>query len=155
MNGSTVVVVLGREGFAVDAAVRGHHVALDEPLAGHGTDTGPTPVEGLLAALGACTAMTLRMYGDRKQWALRGVRVRVSHALLDGADHIHREVAVEGDFSEEQLARLLDIANRCPVHRLLTRNPVVSTEIARQIGGDPVQGSQPPAGDLPVGTRES
>lgn len=140
---TVVTVDLGSEGFRTLARARGHEVAMDEPEDLHGADSGPTPVEALLAALGACTAMTLRMYADRKGWDLRAVHVRLDHrqltradcldcppdAELPLADRIGRAVVVEGDLTEEQVARLLDIANRCPVHRVLTRRPTVVTTL--------------------------
>jgi putative redox protein len=138
-----VTVDLGGDGFRAVARARGHALALDEPEDLHGTDEGPTPVEALLAALGACTAMTLRMYADRKGWDLRAVRVRLEHRQLARADcldcppdpelplvdRIGRAVVVEGDLTEDQVARLLDVANKCPVHRVLTRRPAVVTTL--------------------------
>jgi putative redox protein len=140
---TTVTVDLGTDGFRAIALARGHALTMDEPGDLHGTDEGPTPIEAMLAALGACTAMTLRMYADRKGWDLRSVTVRLDHRQLTRADcldcppdadlphvdRIGRAVVVEGDLTEEQVARMLDVANKCPVHRVLTRRPTVVTTL--------------------------
>lgn len=109
-----------------------HRLSADEPLSAGGQDGGPNPYEYLLAALGACTSMTLRLYADLKQIPLRHVRVRLSHRKIhvqdcadcqtrEGkVDEIERLITLEGELSAEQRQRLLDIANRCPVHRTLT-----------------------------------
>ena len=103
----------------------------DEPPTVGGTNTGPTPYGYLLAGLGACTAMTVRMYADRKKWPLSRVSVTLRHdkihaedcaecETVDGKiDHIDRTLAFEGDLDDEQRARLLEIADKCPVHRTL------------------------------------
>ncbi|MGR9106627.1 MAG: OsmC family protein [Gammaproteobacteria bacterium] len=109
-----------------------HALTLDEPLAAGGNDAGPGPYETLLMALGACTAMTLRMYAELKKLPLERVRVRLSHRKIHArdctdcetkegkVDEISREITLEGNLSDEQRERLLEIANRCPVHRTLT-----------------------------------
>jgi putative redox protein len=117
----------------------GHQLAADEPAAIGGSDSGPTPYDLLLAGLGACTAITVRMYADRKGWPLRQMTVRLRHSRIHAIDcldcetrtgqldHIDRELQFTGELTEEQRARLLDIAERCPVHRTLHSEVLVST----------------------------
>jgi putative redox protein len=103
----------------------------DEPQAAGGLGSGPNPYELLAAALGACTAMTVRSYAERKGWPLAHVSVRVAHvrATLEARDRFEREISFEGDLDAAQLARLEEIAKRCPVHRTLERGADVQTAI--------------------------
>lgn len=105
---------------AVDAVVGAHRIRLDEPAeTPGGTDTGATPTETLLVALGACEAITLKMYAGRKGWPLQDVRVQLSASITDGVFVVRRRLEVEGPLDDAQRARLHDIANRCPVQRIL------------------------------------
>lgn len=127
-----VTVEGGPSGFANSVHAGQHTLLADEPktIPG-GTDTGPSPYELLLAGLGACTSMTLRMYADRKKWPLDGVHVHLSHQKIHAKDcedcettegridEIKRTVTIKGDLDEAQRTRLLEIADRCPVHRTL------------------------------------
>ncbi|HEV8485331.1 MAG TPA: OsmC family protein [Blastocatellia bacterium] len=109
-----------------------HKIIADEPLKAGGADEGPGPYELLLAALGACTAMTLQLYARRKQWPLEKVEVSLSHDRIHAQDceecltkegkitRIERYISLTGALSDEQKSRLLEIAQRCPVHRTLT-----------------------------------
>lgn len=116
-----------------------HHVLADEPLAYGGTNKGMSPYGFLAAGLGSCTSMTIRMYARRKGWPLDGVRVDVRHDKVHAQDAEHatankidrfiREIALDGDLDEEQRARLLEIADRCPVHQTLERVSEVETHL--------------------------
>ena len=125
--------VVGRSvggSFTTQLVTGRHSLIADEPRP-VGEDLGPSPYELLLAALGACTSMTLRMYADRKGWPLEATRVRLRHSRIhveDGEDwetqkgridRIAVEVGVDGDLDDAQRRRLLEISERCPVHRTL------------------------------------
>jgi putative redox protein len=120
-----------------------HTLNADEPAAAGGDDVGPGPYEYLLIALGACTSMTLRMYAQLKQLPLKRVHVRLTHRKIHAedcvdcetregkVDEITREITLQGDLSDEQRQRLLEIANRCPVHRTLTSEIKVRSRLVR------------------------
>ena len=127
-----IVVVHGRaSGFAQEISTGRHRLHADEPVSSGGTDTGPSPYELLLAALGACTSITVGMYARRKGWPLEEVRVQLRHSKIHAADcaecetkdgmldRIERDVHFVGPLSDEQRSKLIEIANKCPVHRTL------------------------------------
>jgi len=137
----SVVVTGSAASLAQDVVVGRHRLTADEPTAAGGTDRGPGPYDLLLAALGACTSMTLSLYARRKQWPLVRVIVRLRHAKIDAldcgtcetregmVDHIERDVELIGNLDVAQRARLLEIANRCPVHRTLTSEIDIQTRL--------------------------
>ena len=138
---ATVVVRGGATGFAQDIEAGQHRLAADEPVEAGGRDTGPSPYDLLLAALGACTSMTVSMYARRKQWPLEAVTVRLRHAKIHAEDcaecetkegmldRIEREISLIGPLDGAQRERLLGIANRCPVHRTLVSEIDIRTRL--------------------------
>jgi len=136
-----VVVEGGATNFVQQVTVGKHRLVADEPTAAGGTDSGPGPYDLLLAALGACTAMTIGLYARRKQLPLEAVRVRLRHAKIHAADcencetkegkldRIERDVELVGNLDDEQRARLLEIANKCPVHRSLKSEIEIATRL--------------------------
>ncbi|HJQ53972.1 MAG TPA: OsmC family protein [Gemmatimonadaceae bacterium] len=138
-GGSWVVSRVGRKSFRTDVTARSHHSIADEPVALGGTDAGATPYEYLLMALGSCTAMTLRMYADRRSWPLEGAEVAVRQARSHAADcercatdtvgieRIERRIELKGSLSDEQRSRLLAVAERCPVKQTLGKEIRVET----------------------------
>jgi putative redox protein len=121
---------LGRLQMAVRSA--GYAFLADEPRSVGGLGSGPDPYGMLAAALGTCTAMTLRLYAERHAWPLERVQVSVRHhrASLQARDLFEREIYLEGPLDEAQRARLLEIAGRCPVHQTLDRGSDVRTVLA-------------------------
>lgn len=136
------VVVWGEgSGFAQQIAAGPHHLTSDEPQNTGGTGTGPSPYDFLLAALGSCTSMTVAMYARRKNWPLERVTVWLRHSKIHAADcsecetreamldRIDLDVRLEGPLSAEQRSRLLEIADKCPVHRTLTSEISIRTRL--------------------------
>ena len=120
---------LGPTDYPVVITAREHVVQADEPSEKGGTNSGPEAFELLLASLGACTAITLRMYARRKGWPLDGVRLGVGFDEEQGKRLIRMSLTCEGDLSADQRARLLQIANACPVHKALTTGVMVETRL--------------------------
>jgi putative redox protein len=138
-NEGSVVVSGSAAGFAQDVIAGTHRFVADEPASAGGTERGPGPYELLLAALGSCTSMTIGMYARRKGWPLENVTVRLRHERRYVADcenceknrtlltRIDREIELTGPLSADQRERLLEIANKCPVHRTLTSKIEIET----------------------------
>ena len=128
-----VTASIGSSGFRTEISASGHGFIADEPIAVGGTATGPTPYDYILAALGACTVMTLRIYAQRKQWPLEGatVKLRTSHTHEKDCEscaeedvdigRVERQLTLEGPLTDEQRVRLNQIADRCPVKQTLER----------------------------------
>ncbi len=125
--------------FAQKVSIGPHAFEADEPSENGGSDAGPDPHELLLAALGACASITVQMYADRKQWPLEGVNVRLSYVKVPAkgqldpktgmVDGIEMEMSCSGNLSQDQHRRLLEIAERCPVHRMLMSRMQIHTHM--------------------------
>jgi uncharacterized OsmC-like protein len=138
-NVRSVVVRGSAAGFAQEIHAGPHRLHADEPPSAGGTDTGPSPYDLLLAALGACTSMTVAMYARRKAWPLEEVTVHLRHSKIHAVDcaecetkegmldRIERDIHFAGLLTEEQRSKLLEIANKCPVHRTLTSEIHIKT----------------------------
>ena len=113
--------------YAEDIVIAGHRLRSDEPRENGGGDSGPAPHELLLGALGACTATTLRMYAERKGWPLRQVSVTVGGEQRDGRLHISRRIDLTGGLDAGQRQRLIEIADKCPVHKTLVGGITIKT----------------------------
>ncbi|TDS19132.1 putative redox protein [Maribacter caenipelagi] len=136
-----VAVSIGSEGFNSEIVSGNHLLIADEPTDFGGNDFGPSPYDYLASGLGACTAMTLRMYATRKKWDLQKVIVHVDH----GKDHapdsenvfsegkkidtFKREIEIFGNLDDKQRLRLLEIADKCPVHKTLSKGALIMTEL--------------------------
>ncbi len=135
------ITVTSGSGVSQDIAIGRHHLVSDEPIAAGGADLGPSPYDLLAAALGSCTAMTLRIYARTKGWPLQRVIVVVRHEKIHAEDcancdtkegrldRLEREISLEGPLDEAQKKRLLEIADRCPVHRTLMREVSMVTRL--------------------------
>ncbi|MDT5221682.1 MAG: putative redox protein [Mycobacterium sp.] len=137
-EGTVTVAETGTGTYTQLITAGNHELVADEPRP-IGDDAGPTPYDLLLAALGACTSMTVRMYADRKGWPLERVRVTLRHWRIHAEDcaqcetakgwidHIDRDVELVGELDETQRERLMHIADRCPVHQTLTSEVHITT----------------------------
>ena len=142
LTDNQVVVRLDGAGFRTEMLANGFPLVADEPVAVGGTNAGPSPYDYLVAGLGACTAMTLRMYADRKGWPLEAVEVRLNHQKIHAKDcedceqkvgkidQIERELVLSGPLDEAQRQRIKEIANRCPVHQTLEGEVKILTKLA-------------------------
>lgn len=149
--GTVAVTETGIGAFQQQVSAGRHRFLADEPI-GVGDDTGPTPYDLLLAGLGTCTSMTVRMYADRKGIPLEGVEVRLTHDRIHAEDcadcgatsglidTVERTIALRGPLTEDQRRQLLAIADRCPVHRTLTNEIRIRTTL---LHGDAVAGRHP------------
>lgn len=138
-NPGVLVRETGMGGLAQEIRTGRHMLVADEPVALGGSGSGPTPYEFLLAALGSCTSMTVRMYAQRKRWPLKRVTVLLRHSRVHAQDctdcetkagmidRIERDITLEGELTPEQRTRLMEIADKCPVHRTLTSEIGIKT----------------------------
>ncbi|MHB1206163.1 MAG: OsmC family protein [Rhodospirillaceae bacterium] len=141
MSNEVTVRDVGPGKFMVDIAAGEHRLAADEPKDAGGDDTAPAPHELLLAGLGACTVMTLKLYAARKQWPLEHVAVRLTRRKIKASDcpdcrttegeveEMTREITLTGPLDADIRAKLLDIADKCPVHKTLTGEIKIRTAL--------------------------
>ena len=140
-NNPPHVIVRGRAaGFPQQIQAGAHQLSADEPIESGGTDAGPSPYDLLLAALGSCTSMTIGLYARRKNWPLQEVVVSLWHSKIHAADcaecetregkidRIEREIQLIGSLTSEQRSKLMEIADKCPVHRTLTSEINIRTK---------------------------
>ena len=139
-----VAVSIGEQGYTTQVSARDHTFLADEPSSVGGDDKGMTPYELLMASLGTCTVMTLRMYADRKGWGLEGATCELEFSRVHAKDcqdcvsdsgmisRIGRTLHLKGNLTEAQRARLLEIAERCPVHRTLTGEVMIHSALAQE-----------------------
>jgi putative redox protein len=140
-EGTVIVTETSVGGYTQQIAAGRHRLVADEPRPS-GDDIGPTPYDLLLAGLGACTSMTVRMYADRKRWPLERIRVTLRHSRIHAKDcadyetstawidHIDCDVELTGDLDDTHRQRLLHIAERCPVHQTLTSEVHIATSLS-------------------------
>ena len=126
-------------GFAQEVEIGSHELYADEPVSYGGTDTGATPYDLLLAALGTCTSMTIGLYARKRKWPLENITVSLRHSKIHAkdcddcetkegkVDRIEREIHLDGSLTEEQRTKLMEIADRCPVHQTLTSEINIKT----------------------------
>jgi putative redox protein len=139
-KGHEVRVRLAGEGYTSEVKTPFHHLLADEPEEVGGDNLGPTPYDLLMAALGTCTAMTLQMYVQRKKWPLEEINVYLDHDKVHGKDgddvegknskvsRFTRNLVITGNLDDTQRKRLLEIANKCPVHRTLQEEIIIETK---------------------------
>lgn len=136
-----IVSESGKGKYTQEITIGIHTLIGDEPVENGGNNSGPSPYDFLLAALGSCTSMTLRMYAELKKIPLKKVIVKLQHEKIhtkdctdcensnSKIDHINRQIELQGNLTEDQRKKLLEIANKCPVHRTLTSEIDITTEL--------------------------
>jgi putative redox protein len=123
----TAIALIGKEQYKTEVTINNHSLVADEMS---GTDLGPEPPQYLQVALASCTAITLRMYADKKNFALEQIRVQVDMEKLEWKTLFKRRIELTGELTKPQRERLLEIANLCPVHRTLTSPIEIDTLLA-------------------------
>jgi putative redox protein len=126
-----VTAIIGKEHYRTELIASGKTVIADEPEEVGGTNTGPAPGEFLMIALASCTAITLRMYADRKKWAVDKIKVEVGFEKAEFKTIFTRDIYLEGNLSSEERQKLLEIAEKCPVHKTLSNPIEIETRLAQ------------------------
>jgi putative redox protein len=141
MSERVVTATIGTPNYQVTFDDGAHHLwHADEPVPLGGGDRAPTPVSLLLSGLGACTSITLKMYAQRKGWPLTDVQVSLSMQTGDQGSTIDRKIVLHGELTDEQRERLLQVANACPVHKILTRPIAINTGLVATLPATPDEG---------------
>lgn len=125
----SAVAVIGRETYRTELSARTHRIIGDEPEEVGGTDLGPRPGDFVRMALASCTAITLRMYADRKKFDVDRIQVKVSNGPFDGKTTYSTEIEVTGSLADAQRERMVQIAKLCPVHKILTHPIEIETKL--------------------------
>jgi putative redox protein len=126
-----VTAIIGKEHYRTELIASGKTVIADEPEEVGGTNAGPAPGEFLMIALASCTAITLRMYADRKKWAVDKIKVEVGFEKAEFKTIFTRDIYLEGNLSSEERQKLLEIAEKCPVHKTLSNPIEIETRLAQ------------------------
>ncbi|MCU0382520.1 MAG: OsmC family protein [Cyclobacteriaceae bacterium] len=129
IESNLVTAHIATKAFTTKLIANGHTLIADEPLNLGGKNLGPTPGDYLRMALASCTAITLRMYANRKNWDLKEIQVDVNTSQADGETLFARSIELIGTLDEEQRTRLLQVANACPVHKALSGTIQISTAL--------------------------
>jgi putative redox protein len=126
---ATAVAQIARTKYQTIVTSQNHTIVADEPATLNGTDTGMNPYSLLLASLSSCTVITLRMYIDRKMWIVDEITVNVEIFKVEGGTLIERQLSFNGELNDEQKQRLVQIADACPIHKLLVGNIMIETAL--------------------------
>ncbi|MBT1690682.1 OsmC family protein [Dawidia soli] len=126
----TAVATIGTDSYYTALESTVHTLHADEPVENGGTDRGPTPHDFLRMSLASCTAITLRMYANRKSFAVQQIQVKVRSEQVDNKTIFYRDVVITGNLDEAQRKRMLQIANACPVHKTLTNPIEIQTDLS-------------------------
>jgi putative redox protein len=124
-----VTAIIGQDHYRTELIASGKTIIADEPVEIGGTDVGPSPGEFLMISMASCTAITLRMYADRKKWDVTKIKVEIGSDKVNSKTIFVREIYLEGKLDESQRQRLLQIANSCPVHKTLTNPIEINTKL--------------------------
>ncbi len=126
----TATATIGRDLYQTTLQARGHELLADEPTDVGGKDLGPRPGDFVRMALASCTAITLRMYANRKNFEVEQISVSVSNGAFDQKTSYNTEIKITGSLTEEQRTRMLQIAKLCPVHKALTNPIEINTQLS-------------------------
>lgn len=128
-----VIVKIGTENYTTQVTIANHHLIADEPTEVNGQDLGPTPTSYFLTSLGTCKAITIRMYANLKNWPLEEVELHLSmEQIKDNTPQqtiIHVDIKLIGDLDDQQRERILKVAEKCPIHKILSNPITIETNI--------------------------